>query len=168
MHSSSARASMVRSRRHESGTAASLRGWLGMDTQQPTAKKPSSSSGKVMTSSSMGHGLFVDDLQTASTSQTLMGMFLEEYSREFEITGGEVMSTFLGLQVDQVQSEIQLNMDNYVSSILSGSRSSRTSSARRCALRLFPWHRTFSSSRRWQPRDVWLPRIHLDRISDHL
>ena len=48
------------------------------------------------------HGLFVDDLQTASTSQTLMDKFLEEYSREFEITGGEVMSTFLGLQVDQV------------------------------------------------------------------
>jgi hypothetical protein len=65
------------------------------------------------------HGLFVDDLQTASTSQTLMDKFLEEYSREFEITGGEVMSTFLGLQVDQVQSEIHLHMDNYVSSVLS-------------------------------------------------
>ena len=64
------------------------------------------------------HGLFVDDLQTASTSQTLMDKFLEEYSREFEITGGEVMSTFLGLQVDQVQSEIHLHMDNYVSSVL--------------------------------------------------
>ena len=44
------------------------------------------------------HGLFVDDLQTASTSQTLMDKFLEEYSREFEITGEEVMSTFLGLR----------------------------------------------------------------------
>ncbi len=29
------------------------------------------------------------------------------------------MSTFLGPQVDQVQSEIHLHMDNYVSSILS-------------------------------------------------
>jgi hypothetical protein len=46
-----------------------------------------------------------------------MDTFLEEYSREFEITGGELMSTFLGLQVDQVQSEIHLHMDNYVSSI---------------------------------------------------
>jgi hypothetical protein len=38
----------------------------------------------------------------------MMDKFLEEYSREFEITGEEVMSTFLGLQVDQVQSEIHL------------------------------------------------------------
>ncbi len=29
------------------------------------------------------------------------------------------MSTFLGLQVDQVQSEIHLHMDNYVYSVLS-------------------------------------------------
>ncbi len=41
------------------------------------------------------HGLFVDDMQHTSTSQALMYEFMEAYSRDFEITGGEVMSTFL-------------------------------------------------------------------------
>ncbi len=75
------------------------------------------------------------------------------------------MGTFLGLQVDQFKSEIHLHMDNYVSSILS---EYKDFICKTLALRLFTWHRTFSSSRNWQPRDVWLPMIHLDRISDHL
>ncbi len=53
-----------------------------------------------------------------STSQALMDEFMEAYSRDFEITGGEAMSTFLGLQVDHVNSEIHMHMDYYVVTVL--------------------------------------------------
>ncbi len=56
------------------------------------------------------HGLFVDDTQHASTSQALMDEFMAKYSRDFEITGGEVMSTFLGLQVDHANEEIPMHI----------------------------------------------------------
>jgi hypothetical protein len=64
------------------------------------------------------HGLVVDDMQSESTSQNLMGEFLAAHGRDFEITGGDVMSTFMGLQVDHVNQEIHLHMDNYVEEIL--------------------------------------------------
>jgi len=64
------------------------------------------------------HGLFVDDMQSASTNQKLMDEFLAAYDHDFEITGGNVMSTFLGLQVDRVNQEIHLHMDNYVEETL--------------------------------------------------
>jgi hypothetical protein len=47
-----------------------------------------------------------------------MDEFMAKYSRDFEITGGEVMSTFLGLQVDHANEEIPMHMDNYVQGIL--------------------------------------------------
>jgi hypothetical protein len=64
------------------------------------------------------HGLFVDDMQHTSTSQALMDEFMHAYSRDFEITGGEIMTTFLGLQVDHVNSEIHMHMDHYVETVL--------------------------------------------------
>ena len=64
------------------------------------------------------HGLFVDDMQHTSTSQALMDEFMHAYSRDFEITGGEIMTTFLGLQVDNVNSEIHMHMDHYVETVL--------------------------------------------------
>ena len=63
------------------------------------------------------HGLFVDDMQHTSTSQALIDEFMEAYARDFEITGGEVMRTFLGLQVEHVDSEIHLHMDTYVENV---------------------------------------------------
>ena len=64
------------------------------------------------------HGLFVDDMEHTSTSQILMDELMKDYSHDFEITGGEVMSSFLGLQVDHVNEEIHLHMDHYVESVL--------------------------------------------------
>ena len=43
-----------------------------------------------------------------------MDEFMAKYSRDFEITGGELMSTFLGLQVDHLNDEIHLYMDTYI------------------------------------------------------
>ncbi len=63
-------------------------------------------------------GLFVDDIQHTSKSQALMDEFIHAYSQDFEITGGEIMSTFLGLQVDHVNSEVHMHMDHFVESVL--------------------------------------------------
>ena len=43
------------------------------------------------------HGLFVDDMEHTSTSKILMDEFMKAYSHDFEITVGEIMSSFLGL-----------------------------------------------------------------------
>ena len=47
-----------------------------------------------------------------------MDEFMAKYSRDFEITGGELMSTFLGLQVDHINDEIHLHMDTYIQGVL--------------------------------------------------
>ena len=60
---------------------------------------------------------------------------------------------------------IHLHMDNYVSSVLSEYKDFIRKTLRPKALPVAP---NLSSSRKMQPRDAWLPRIHLDRISDHL
>ncbi len=43
-----------------------------------------------------------------------MDEIMAKYSRDFEITGGGAMNTFLGLQVDHANEEIHTHMDNYV------------------------------------------------------
>ncbi len=52
-----------------------------------------------------------------------MDEFMHAYSRpgesrDFEITGAEIVTTFLGLQVDHVNSEIHMHTDHYVESVL--------------------------------------------------
>ena len=49
------------------------------------------------------HGLFVDDMAHASTSQKMIKKFMKEYSKDFECTGGasDFMTSFLGLEVEQ-------------------------------------------------------------------
>ena len=64
------------------------------------------------------HDLFVDDMQHTPTSKALMDEFMAKYSRDFEITGGKLMNTFLGLQVDHGNDEIHMHMDTYVHNVL--------------------------------------------------
>jgi len=52
------------------------------------------------------HGLFVDDMAHASTSQKMIKRFMKEYSKDFEYTGGDFMTSFLGLEVEQEQGQI--------------------------------------------------------------
>ncbi len=47
------------------------------------------------------HGLFVDDMMHVPTSDALKHEFMEKYTRDFDITGGGLMETFLGMQVEQ-------------------------------------------------------------------
>ena len=49
------------------------------------------------------HGLFVDDMVHASTSEKLKRDFIAEYKGDFEITCQDLM-TFLGMEVEQDKS----------------------------------------------------------------
>ena len=64
------------------------------------------------------HGLFVDDMQHTATDPSLMDEFLRVYRRDFEITGGDLMTTFLGLEIEQDNDEIRIHMDSYLQEIL--------------------------------------------------
>ena len=60
------------------------------------------------------HGLFVDDMMHIPTCDKLKQEFLAKYSKDFDITGGGLMETFLGMQVEQSEDEIRLHLDNYI------------------------------------------------------
>ncbi len=49
----------------------------------------------------MMHGLFVDDMMHVPTSDNLRDEFLAPYQKDFEITGGGLIKTFLGIEVEQ-------------------------------------------------------------------
>jgi hypothetical protein len=46
------------------------------------------------------HGLFVDDMMHTATNNKLKNEFMEKYPRDFNITGGGLMKTFLGMEID--------------------------------------------------------------------
>jgi hypothetical protein len=46
------------------------------------------------------HGLVVEEMALASTSQKMIKKFMKEYSKDFEYTGGDFMTSFFGLEVE--------------------------------------------------------------------
>ncbi len=60
------------------------------------------------------HGLFVDDIKSVPTKKALLDEFIAKYSKEFEITGGQLMTRFLGLSVEQDNHCISLHLDQYI------------------------------------------------------
>jgi hypothetical protein len=60
------------------------------------------------------HGLFVDDIKSVPTKKALLDEFIAKYSKEFEITGGKLMTQFLGLSVEQSNHCISLHLDPYI------------------------------------------------------
>ena len=52
------------------------------------------------------HRLFVDDMARASTYQKMSKKFWKEYSKDFEYTRGDFMTSFLGLEVEQDKEKI--------------------------------------------------------------
>ncbi len=44
------------------------------------------------------HGLFVDDMMHVPTCDALKQEFLAKYTKDFQITDGGLMETFLGMQ----------------------------------------------------------------------
>ncbi len=82
------------------------------------------------------HGLFVDDMMMhVPRSDALKKGFMEKYIRDFDITGGGVMETFLGMQVEQPKGQIRLHLDNYIQEILEEYKVFQTKSLR---LKLVP------------------------------
>jgi hypothetical protein len=59
------------------------------------------------------HGLFVDDMAHASTSQKMIKKFMKEYSnlKDFEYTRDDFMTSFLGLEVKQDKGQIRLHLN---------------------------------------------------------
>ena len=48
-----------------------------------------------------------------STSTKLKEKFMSKYSKDFKITGGRLMKSFLGMQVEQGNKKIKLHLDHY-------------------------------------------------------
>jgi hypothetical protein len=64
------------------------------------------------------HGLFVDDMMHNSTSTKLKEEFMTKYSKDFKITSGGLMKSFLGMLVEQGDKKIKLHLDHYVQEML--------------------------------------------------
>ncbi len=63
------------------------------------------------------NGLFVD-MAHESTPQKMIKKFMKEYSKDFEYTRGDFMTSFLGLEVVQDKGQIRLHLDTYVNEML--------------------------------------------------
>ncbi len=64
------------------------------------------------------HRLFVDDMMHVPTCDKLRYEFLELYKKDFEITGGGLTETLLGLEVEQPGKVIRLHLDSYIQEVL--------------------------------------------------
>ncbi len=67
----------------------------------------------------MMYGLLVDYMAHASTSQKMIKKFIEEYSKDFEYTRDDFMTSFLSLEVEQDKGQIRLHLDTYLKEIWS-------------------------------------------------
>ncbi len=64
------------------------------------------------------HGLFVYDMMHIPTNDSLRKEFMDKYSKDFDITGGTLMESFLGIEVEQSDGEIRLHLDKYIKDII--------------------------------------------------
>jgi hypothetical protein len=64
------------------------------------------------------HGLFVDYMMHVPTCDKLRNEFLTLYQKDFEITGGGLMETFLGMEVEQPGKVIKLHLYSYIQEVL--------------------------------------------------
>ena len=47
------------------------------------------------------HSVFVDDMAHTSTLKKMLKIFFTEYGKDFEYTGGDLMTNYLGMEVEQ-------------------------------------------------------------------
>jgi hypothetical protein len=59
------------------------------------------------------NGRFVDDMMNIPTKE-----FIEKYFNNFDIMEGNLMETFLGIQVKQLDGTICLHLDKYIQDIV--------------------------------------------------
>ena len=60
------------------------------------------------------HGLFVDAMLHASTSDDLRDQFIREYQADFDITLEDVMSSFLGMEIEHDKKNLAIRLDAYI------------------------------------------------------
>jgi hypothetical protein len=63
-------------------------------------------------------GVFVDDFSAIPTTQKLKIEFETLYAKEFDMTGGTPMESFLGLEVEQGNDGISLHLDTYIQELI--------------------------------------------------
>jgi hypothetical protein len=61
---------------------------------------------------------FVDDMKHISSCDKLREEFMSNYSKDFDITGGGLMKTFLRMEVEQNDDTIKLHLDHYIQTVL--------------------------------------------------
>jgi hypothetical protein len=64
------------------------------------------------------HGVCMDDFATIPRSQKLKDEVEALYSADFDVTGGGVMTTFLGLEVEQTEGGTSLSLDTYIKELV--------------------------------------------------
>ncbi len=64
------------------------------------------------------HGLVGDDMMHIATNNKLKNKLMEKYSRDFNITGGGFMKSFLGMAIERSNRSIKLHFDHYVCEML--------------------------------------------------
>ena len=81
------------------------------------------------------HGLFGDDMMHIYSCNAVKDEFLALYKKDFDITGGIKMKTFLGM-VEQSSKSIKIHLDNYVKDVVAEYADSLLNTSRRfCAPR---------------------------------
>ena len=60
------------------------------------------------------HGLCVDDMFHTATSDELRNQFISEYREDFDITLEDVMSTFLGMEIEHNKENLAIHLDTYI------------------------------------------------------
>ena len=86
-------------------------GYLAVNSEKTIFKKTKGSDYII-------HGLFVDYMMHISSCDKLRAEFMKKYATDFEITGGGLMKTFLGMEVEQGDAGINLHLDHYVQTVL--------------------------------------------------
>jgi hypothetical protein len=71
------------------------------------------------------HCLFVDDMMYIPTYDARKQEFMEKYTKDFDITGGSLMETYLDMQLEQSPGKIRLHLNNYIRETLENVRRSR-------------------------------------------
>jgi hypothetical protein len=64
------------------------------------------------------HWLFVDDMIHVSTSYNLCDKFIREYQADVDITLGDVMSSFLGMEIEHNKWDLTIRLDMYIQETL--------------------------------------------------
>ena len=64
------------------------------------------------------HCLFVDNMIHSSTSDDLCDKLICEYQADFDIILEDVMSSFLGMEIDHNKRDFTIHLDTYIKEIL--------------------------------------------------